>query len=89
MVLLDIGLPGMNGWVVAERLRAQIRGKQPFVVAVTGYGDEDDRWRSADSGIDMHLIKPVDPRSLIHLLGRISENLFANGPTMSPVESRS
>src|SRR4051794_458459 len=59
VVLLDIGLPGMDGWAVARRLRAQARGKQPVVVAVTGYGAEADRWRSADAGIDLHLVKPA------------------------------
>src|SRR5262249_8440416 len=54
VVLLDIGLPGMDGWEVARRLRDQADGRQPFIVAVTGYGTTADRWRSADAGIDLH-----------------------------------
>ena len=72
VVLLDIGLPGMDGWEVAARLRAQATGKQPVVVAVTGRGTGADRWRSADAGFDQHLVKPVDPVVLVALLERIA-----------------
>lgn len=75
VVLLDIGLPGMDGWEVARRLRGQSRDKQPLVVAVTGYETTDDRWRSADSGIDLHLVKPVDPAALTKLLSWVRELL--------------
>jgi two-component system, OmpR family, response regulator len=75
VVLLDIGLPGMSGWEVAERLRSQAVGKQPLVIAVTGYGDEADRWRSADAGVDLHLLKPADPTALLELLARVRKLL--------------
>src|SRR4051812_818236 len=75
VVLLDIGLPGMDGWEVAQRLRGRASGKQPLVVAVTGYGTADDRWRSADAGIDLHLVKPVDPVALTRLLARVRDLL--------------
>ena len=71
VVLLDIGLPEMDGWEVARRLRDQTRGKQPFIVAVTGYGTDGDRLRSADSGVDLHLVKPADPVALVGLLSRV------------------
>ena len=71
VVLLDIGLPGMDGWEAARWLREQATGKQPLVVAVTGYGSDADRQRSADAGIDLHLTKPADPADLILLLARI------------------
>ncbi|VTR97702.1 histidine partial : Sensor protein OS=Rubrivivax gelatinosus (strain NBRC 100245 / IL144) GN=RGE_23280 PE=4 SV=1: Response_reg [Gemmata massiliana] len=71
VVLLDIGLPGMDGWEVARRLRSQLNGKQPVVVAVTGLGADDDRRRSADAGIDLHLTKPADPVALTTLLARV------------------
>ncbi|AMV29406.1 putative transcriptional regulatory protein TcrX [Gemmata sp. SH-PL17] len=71
VVLLDIGLPGMSGWDVARRLRAQSTGKQPVVVAVTGYGTDRDRVCSADAGIDLHLTKPADPAQLTALLARV------------------
>jgi DNA-binding response OmpR family regulator len=75
VVLLDIGLPGMNGWEVAEQLRSQSRGKQPVVVAVTGYGSVADRWRSADAGVDLHLVKPANPTALAELLDKIRMTL--------------
>lgn len=71
VVLLDIGLPGMSGWEVAERLRRQARGEQPVVIALTGYGTAADRHRSADAGVDLHLVKPVDPCALTDLLARV------------------
>lgn len=77
VVLMDIGLPGMNGWEVVEQLRRLSPGKQPFVVAVTGYGGEADRWRSADAGIDLHLTKPADPSALTNLLSQVRAHLSA------------
>jgi two-component system, OmpR family, response regulator len=78
VVLLDIGLPEMTGWEVAERLRARAGGKQPVVIAVTGFGSERDRWRSADAGVDLHLVKPADPAALMTLLERIREDLVGH-----------
>ena len=75
VVLLDIGLPDMDGWEVARRLRDQVTGKQPFVVAITGYGSDGDRWQSADAGIDLHLVKPVDPGDLTSLMAWIQRVL--------------
>jgi PAS domain S-box-containing protein len=59
-VLLDIGLPGMNGYAVAERLRAIPGCGSAVLIAMTGYGQEDDRRRSRAAGFDHHLVKPVD-----------------------------
>jgi len=70
VVLLDIGLPGMNGWEVAERLRKS-DGKRPVVVAVTARGADEDRERSAEVGVDLHLVKPVEPLALTSLLNRL------------------
>jgi CheY-like chemotaxis protein len=65
VVLLDIGLPGMNGYDLARRLRLVLRNNQtPLLVAVTGYGQAEDRLRSAEAGIHLHLLKPVDPEEL-------------------------
>jgi CheY-like chemotaxis protein len=64
VIVLDIGLPGMDGYEVAKRLRAMEGGHRPRVVAVTGYGQEEDRLRSRASGFDQHLTKPVDPEAL-------------------------
>jgi signal transduction histidine kinase len=68
VVLLDIGLPGMDGYEVARRLRDEAGLKDVFLVAVTGYGQEDDLRRSRESGFDHHLVKPVDPEALEQLL---------------------
>lgn len=70
VVLLDIGLPGMDGYEVAQRLREE-RGYTRPLVAVTGYGQEEDRRRSRAAGFDRHLTKPVDPEELRHLLVEI------------------
>jgi CheY-like chemotaxis protein len=69
VVLLDIGLPGMDGYEVARRLREQQQktGHQMLLVAVTGHGQAAYRQRSWDAGVFMYLVKPVEP----HLLGRI------------------
>jgi PAS domain S-box-containing protein len=63
VVLLDIGLPGMNGYEVARRMRAAA-GAGLRIVAITGWGKEDDRKRSAEAGFDLHLVKPVDAAQL-------------------------
>jgi two-component system CheB/CheR fusion protein len=70
VVLLDIGLPGMDGWEVARRLRAECRAQPPFLVALTGYGRAEDYLCSERAGIDLHLVKPTDPEQLIGLLKR-------------------
>jgi CheY-like chemotaxis protein len=70
LVLLDIGLPEMDGWKVAKQIREQSVWKRPFIVAITGYVMDADRLRSQQAGIDLHLIKPVDPEALHKLLSR-------------------
>ena len=67
IVLLDIGLPGMNGYEVARAIRARPELGRPFLAAVTGWGAPEDRLRSKESGFDEHLTKPVDI-SIIELL---------------------
>lgn len=75
VVLLDIGLPGLNGWEVATQLRERAQGRQPLVVAITGRGTEADRLCSAHVGIDLHWVKPVEPAALIRLLEWVRDNL--------------
>jgi signal transduction histidine kinase/DNA-binding response OmpR family regulator len=70
VVLLDIGLPGMSGHDVARRLHGGHGGAPPLLVAMTGYGQEEDRRRSREAGFDHHLVKPVDPQVLRQLLAR-------------------
>jgi CheY-like chemotaxis protein/nitrogen-specific signal transduction histidine kinase len=68
VVLLDIGLPGMSGYDVARALRAEAGDGALLLVAVTGYGQDEDRRRSAEAGFDGHLVKPVDPAAIQALL---------------------
>jgi signal transduction histidine kinase len=71
-VLLDIGLPrGMNGYEVARRLRQEAGAEAPFLVAVTGYGQEEDRRRSREAGFDAHVVKPVAPEVVQEMLARV------------------
>jgi signal transduction histidine kinase len=68
VVLVDIGLPGLDGFEVARRLRASL-GSSPLLIALTGYGQPEDRRRSRDAGFDVHLVKPVTPEQLAAALG--------------------
>ena len=69
VALVDIGLPGIDGYEVARRIRA-LGAPQPFLIALTGYGRPEDRQRALDAGFDTHLVKPVDPTDLANLLSR-------------------
>jgi CheY-like chemotaxis protein len=68
VVLLDIGLPKLNGYDTARRIRQEPWGKDMMLVALTGWGQEEDRRKSKDAGFDHHLVKPVDPDLLRKLL---------------------
>lgn len=68
VVLIDIGLPGMDGYEVARRLRSDARTRALQLIAVTGYGLPDDVQRALDAGFDQHLVKPVDIDRLLQLL---------------------
>jgi CheY-like chemotaxis protein len=71
VVLLDIGLPVMDGWEVAQRLRQMRFEHRPTLIALTGYGREEDRNRSRQAGIDFHWVKPVAPDFLQDFLSRL------------------
>ena len=71
VVLLDIGLPQMDGYEVARRLRAESDTRSPVLVAVTGYGQDEDRIHALQRGFDHHLVKPVELRSLEAILQSI------------------
>jgi CheY-like chemotaxis protein len=66
-VLLDIGLPGMDGWQVAQQIRRE-DGGATLLVALTSYGQERDRARSRAAGIDVHLVKPAEPAEVRRLV---------------------
>jgi CheY-like chemotaxis protein len=68
VAIVDIGLPGMDGYEVARRFRAEPGASGVLLVALTGYGSPSDRDRSRQAGFDLHLIKPVDPQALQALL---------------------
>jgi CheY-like chemotaxis protein len=67
VVLLDIGLPEMNGYDVARKIREQPWGGQMALVALTGWGQDEDRRLAKEAGFDHHLVKPVDPQKLMPL----------------------
>ncbi|MGQ0701681.1 MAG: hybrid sensor histidine kinase/response regulator [Gemmatimonadales bacterium] len=72
-ILLDIGLPGLNGYETAQQVRQQPWGRDLLLIAVTGWGQEDAKRRSWEAGFDSHLVKPVDPDVLVDLLGTLAE----------------
>jgi PAS domain S-box-containing protein len=76
IVVLDIGLPDITGYEVATQLRADPDLRRTPVVAVTGYGQEADRKRSRESGIDHHLTKPVDPEALVAFISASQRTLL-------------
>jgi CheY-like chemotaxis protein len=68
IVVLDVGMPKLDGCEVARRIRAESWGRGAVLVALTGWGQEVDRRRSREAGFDMHLVKPVDPATLCDML---------------------
>ena len=71
VVLLDIAMPKMDGLKVVRQLRGQPETQDSLIVAVTGFGREDDRERTKEAGFDHHLVKPVSPNQILELLGRL------------------
>jgi PAS domain S-box-containing protein len=82
IVLLDIGLPGVDGYEVAQRLRAEILVDGAVIVALTGYGQAEDRERSKAAGFDHHLVKPVLPEALNQLLDSTHPSASTNKRTL-------
>ncbi|MEO8013137.1 MAG: PAS domain-containing protein [Polaromonas sp.] len=70
VMVLDIGMPGLNGYEVAQRIRLQPEGNFPLLVAATGWGQEDDRLKALQAGFDLHLTKPFDPQELIDVIAK-------------------
>jgi CheY-like chemotaxis protein/anti-sigma regulatory factor (Ser/Thr protein kinase) len=73
VVLLDIGLPRLDGYEACRRIREEAWGKGVVLIAVTGWGQEEDRRRSHEAGFDHHLVKPVDPQELMKLLAGLQQ----------------
>jgi DNA-binding response OmpR family regulator len=79
VVLLDIGLPLLNGYEVAQRIREQSWGASMFLIAVTGWGQEEDRQRSSEVGLNVHMVKPVEPAALEKLLADLPQDRSRRG----------
>ena len=79
VVLLDIGLPMMDGYEVAAKMRLSPAHKTTVLVALTGYGQDSDRQKSKDAGFDHHLVKPADFAKLQQILAGVSEKMKATG----------
>jgi DNA-binding response OmpR family regulator len=72
VAVIDIGLPGLDGWELARQLRATEAGRPMILVAISGYGQVDDHQLSRDAGFDVHLVKPVDLDSLTEAIHGVS-----------------
>ena len=79
IVLLDIGMPGLDGYETCSRIRRGL-GHGVIVVALTGFGREQDRDKAFQSGFDAHLTKPVDPKELARLLSELPVDPDVNAP---------
>ncbi len=74
IILMDIGMPRLNGYEACMAIRKLPNGNKPVIVACTGWGQEEDRLRSRDSGFNFHLVKPIDPTSLEKLLANLADS---------------
>ncbi len=72
VMLLDIGLPGMSGHEVARSLRQESWGRSVVMIAMTGWSMDEERERSEQAGFDHHMVKPVDPETLMRLLATLN-----------------
>jgi CheY-like chemotaxis protein len=81
IMLIDIGLPGMNGYEVAQAIRRDPALKHLVLVALTGYGSPEDKAQALGAGFDYHLVKPVDLEALGNLVARLSSQADAGNST--------
>ena len=86
MVFLDIGMPGMDGYEVARRMRQQPGLEKVVLAALTGWGQQEDRRRTAEAGFDHHLVKPPEPEGGGERAGRVETADISRviGPPGSP-----
>ena len=80
VVFSDISMPGMNGYELAERLRADERTRLAYLVAMTGYGQVEDRENSLDAGFDEHLVKPAEMDDLQAMFATLQQRRQAGLP---------
>ena len=78
VAMLDIGMPRLTGYEVARRIREQPWGRHVVLVALSGWGQDEDCWRAEEAGFDRHFTKPVDPALLVRLLAGLKS--AAPGP---------
>jgi len=71
IMFLDLGMPGIDGYEVARRLRGYPEGRCISIVATTGWGQQEDRQRTADAGFDMHLTKPISSGELLRAIKQL------------------
>jgi PAS domain S-box-containing protein len=83
-LLLDIGMPELNGYQLAQRIRDTSWGRRAMLVAITGWGQEQDRRRALEAGFDLHLTKPIDPGRLEALLQRAAVQSPSRGQDPEP-----
>jgi CheY-like chemotaxis protein len=81
VAIVDIGLPGCDGYEVARRVRLIPHGRAILLVALTGYGQPEDRRRAEEAGFDVHLVKPVEPDAICALVAE------SRAPIALPAES--
>jgi PAS domain S-box-containing protein len=73
-IVLDIGMPGLDGLETARRIRQHPWGKRAILIAITGWGNDDNKRESSEAGFDVHLVKPVDPMTIVSTLDNIDES---------------
>jgi len=71
VILMDLGMPRMNGYEAARHIRHQPWGEKILLIALTGWGQDTDRRKSKAAGFDHHLVKPADPQELLLLLASL------------------
>jgi CheY-like chemotaxis protein len=84
VVLLDLAMPGMDGWQLAENLRELPGERRPLLVAVSAYASDADRRRSDEAGINLHLSKPAEPAVLAAILDRFAKVIGTDGGAAQP-----
>jgi CheY-like chemotaxis protein len=79
IVLMDLGMPRMNGYEAARQIRQQPWGRSMRLVALTGWGHDEDKRRSREAGFDEHLVKPAEPAELQRLFAEIDQQSIGAG----------
>ena len=72
VILLDIGLPILDGYQVCSAIRKETWGKNITIIALTGWGQDEDRRKSKEAGFDHHMVKPISLNALLNLLAQVS-----------------